>query len=66
MIAIVESATIIAGQMRTPMCYICDKPRAVIEYARNSPTAVLQEEITARSIARYYDECRERGSFVGD
>lgn len=63
---LVESATILAGQLRVPMCYVCDKPRAVIEYARNSPTYVMQDELTGRAIMDYYDECRKRGAFVGD
>ena len=63
---IVESATIIAGQARTPMCYVCDKPRAVVEYAWGSVAQQEQEARTGESIQTYYQECRQRGAFVGD
>lgn len=67
---LVESATILAGQLRRPMCYICDKPRALVEYAEGSAYRVAQDARVDASMQAYYQECRAKApgsvSFVGD
>lgn len=67
---LVESATIIAGQLRAPMCYVCDKPKALIEYALGSVSKAEQDARVGASIQSYYQECRAKApgsvSFVGD
>lgn len=65
---LVESATIIAGLHRLPMCYIMDRPRAVVEYAAGSPTHREAEALTGASIQQFYEQCRANGSpaFCGD
>jgi hypothetical protein len=65
-VQLVESATILAGQLRTPMCYVCDKPRAVIEYVKTPEQKAAQAARVDASIEDYYNECRARGAFVGD
>lgn len=67
-IQLVESATVIAGQLRAPMCYIIDKPRALVEYALGSIARQEQEARVDASIHEFYQECRANGSpsYVGD
>lgn len=67
-IQLVESATVIAGQLRTPMSYIMNKPRALVEYAAGSPTQIEQEARVGASIQEFYQQSRANGSpaFVGD
>lgn len=67
-VQLVESATIIAGQMRTPMCYVCNKPRAKVEYPQGSLSRIAQDVRVYASIQSYYAEQRAKGSpcFCGD
>ena len=67
-VLLVESATVLAGQLRRPMCYLMDKPRARVEYAAGSKSQLEQEERTGASIQEFYQQCRANGSpaFVGD
>ena len=76
MCQLVESATIIAAQHRCPMCYICNKPRAIVEVANSKITTAESNYLHAvvdsgASIQKYYDECRSKASnpnncWVGD
>jgi hypothetical protein len=63
---LVESATIIAGQSKAAFCYVCDKPRAVVCYARTPERAAADEARIGASVQKFYNDCRQRGAWVGD